>query len=142
MPTFWAFVAAMAATCAAGLALQHIYALLAYGIPLSGTLWVETVLVAGLGVLGAAYVGRARIALSRDALIVTNLLRTHVIPYAEIESVTGSLWGLAIARTGHRTLLAAALPVSTRPVRAGVHTREGQIAHAIMQAARQSELGR
>ncbi|WP_157435805.1 hypothetical protein [Actinospica robiniae] len=142
LPTFWAFSAAFAAVCEASLALLHAYTLLADAVGLNWRLGVETALAAGLDALGVGYLGRARIAMSRDALIVSNVLRTHVIPFAEIESVTGSLWGLAIARTGHPRLLAVALPASTRAVRAGVHTREGGITHAIRHAARLSELSR
>lgn len=142
LPTFWAFVAALTAVCASSLALLHVHAMVVSGVPLRGRLLVETAFAAGLDVLSAGYLGRARIALSRDALIVTNVLRTHVIPYAEIEAVTGGLWGLSIARTGRRALLAAALPVSTRAVRAGVHTREGHIAHAVRQATHLNELTR
>jgi len=142
MPTFWAFLAAFTAVCAASLALLHVHALLAGGMRLSWRLGAQTALTAGLDALGAGYLARARIAVSRDALIVTNVLRTHVIPFAEIESVTGSLWGLVNARTGHKPLLAVALPASTRAVRAGIHTREGHITHAIRHAARLSEPNR
>lgn len=139
-PTFWACAAAITAMCASSVALLHVYTLLASGVRLTATLGVETALAAGLDAFGAGYLGRARIALNRDALVVTNVLRTHVIPSAEIEAVTGSLWGLAIARTGHRPLLAVALPLSARAVSAGIHTREGHIAHAIRQAAHRNEL--
>jgi hypothetical protein len=142
LPTFWAFLAAFTSVCAASLALLRVHALLAGGVGLSWRLGAETALAAGLDAIGAGYLGRARIAVSRDALIVSNVLRTHVIPFAEIESVTGSLWGLVIARSEDKPLLAAALPASTRAVRAGVHTREGHIAHAIRHAARLSELNR
>lgn len=85
-----------------------------------------------------AYIARARITVTRDAVIVRNTLRTHRIPLDSIGAVHGSFMGVVIRPTGARGVCAAATPFSLRAYRHHPQGRSSEIAAAVTAAARAS----
>ncbi|HWG23996.1 hypothetical protein [Actinospica sp.] len=93
------------------------------------------ILMAGIGGFFIRHVTRSSVTLDRDALIVTNTLKTHTVPLAEITGVSATPNGLKISRTAQPTLTARAIQKSKWSVDTGNQmTRADDIASDILAA--------
>ncbi|MBR7839230.1 hypothetical protein KDL01_38565 [Actinospica durhamensis] len=93
------------------------------------------VVIAGAGGLGIRYVMRTCITLTHDALIVTNLFKTHHVPLTEITDVSATAGGLNISRTDQPDLTAVAVQKSRWAMDVGSQmTRADDIASDILPA--------
>lgn len=83
-----------------------------------------------------AYAARSRMILTSDAVIVVNMLSTRTIALTEITGVIGMIPCLAIINSGQRRpVFAGAAPLARWGIRVPL-SHSGEIAHAILTAAR------
>jgi hypothetical protein len=85
--------------------------------------------------LNLAYAYRCRIELLPCALLVNNGLYTRRVAPTEITTVSATIWGLKITRTGHLPLIAAAAPTPRHHLRTSRPTPAERIAATILHAA-------
>ncbi|MBR7830618.1 hypothetical protein KDK95_30230 [Actinospica sp. MGRD01-02] len=89
-----------------------------------------------LAVSLAAYAARSRVILTFDAVIVVNMFTTRRVELAEITGVLGMIPCLAILRSGHgRPVFAGAAPLSRWGIGVPL-SHSGEIAEALLAAAR------
>lgn len=91
-----------------------------------------------LATISVLYAIRCKVILTRETVIIVNVLRSHTVSVAEISGVLGMVAGLAILRDGRRGfVLIEAAPLSRWALDLPF-SRCGEIAHAVLAAARRS----